>query len=284
MIYLLSKLTKQKYLITYHNDVILSGNIKPFLKLYKRTLMQAILKNAEKICVSSLDFGYNCELSNYSDIIINTIIEVPIGVDTHTFNLNISSNEIRERYKLFNKKIILFVAALDKAHYFKGLENLLISFSRIDDETARLMIIGDGDLKNYYINLSKELGISEKVIFTGGVSNEDLPKCYACADMLVLPSTSTECFGLVLTEAMACGKPVIASNLPGVRTVVDHNVNGLLVQPGDVKDLSEKIDYLLNNDEVCKSFGKEGRKKTEEKYSWKRIAEKLEHTYFDILS
>lgn len=283
MIYFLSFLTKQKYLITYHNDVILSGKIKPFLRLYKWILMPAILKNAKKNCVSSLDYGHNCELSNYSDRIKNSIIEVPIGVDTHTFNPNVSSNEIRERYKLFNKKIILFVAALDKAHYFKGLENLLISFSKIDDETARLMIIGDGDLKNYYINFSKELGIFEKVIFTGGISNEDLPKCYACAVMLVLPSISTECFGLVLTEAMACGKPVIASNLPGVRTVVDNGVNGLLVTPGDVKDLTAKINYLLHNDDVCKSFGREGRKKTEEKYSWERIAERLESIYRNIL-
>ncbi|MFA4849342.1 MAG: glycosyltransferase family 4 protein [Methanoregula sp.] len=285
LIYFLSKFTKQKYLITYHNDVVLGGKIKPFLKLYKRTVMSVILKNAKKICVSSLDYGHNCELSNYSGSIMDSIIEIPIGVDTNIFNPTISSDEIKERYKVYNKKIILFVAGLDSAHYFKGLENLLISFSHITDETARLMIIGDGNLKFHYIKLSNELGISDKVIFTGGVSNEDLPKCYACAELLVLPSISSgEAFGLVLIEAMACGKPVIASNLPGVRTVVDHNVNGLLVEPGDVKDLTAKIDYLLHNEDICKSFGREGRKKTEEKYSWKRIAEKLEHTYFDILS
>lgn len=283
MIYFLSKLTKQKYLITYHNDVILSGKIKPFLKLYKRTLMPVILKNAKKNCVSSLDYGHNCELSNYSESILNSIVEVPIGVDTNTFNPNVSSNEIIKRYKLNNKKIILFVASLDRAHHIKGLANLLVSFSRIDDENARLMIVGDGELKCHYIKLSKELGIFDKVIFMGCVSNEDLPKCYACADMLVLPSISTESFGLVLVEAMACGKPVIASNLPGVRTVVDHNVNGFLVQPGDVEDLTEKIYYLLHNDDVCKSFGREGRKKTEERYSWQRIAERLESIYRNIL-
>jgi glycosyltransferase involved in cell wall biosynthesis len=284
MIYLLSQLTGQKYLISYHNDVILNGKIKPLLKIYKRTIMPAILNNAKKICVSSLDFGHNCELCNYSENIKDSIIEVPIGVDTNIFNPDVCPDEIIERYQLDNKKIILFVAALDRAHNFKGLDILFRSFSQVNDEAARLMIIGEGELKKHYINRAKEYGISDKVIFTGGVSDADLPKCYACADMLVLPSTSTECFGLVLTEAMASGKPVIASNLPGVRTVVDQGINGLLFQPGDVKDLTAKINYLLQNDDVGKSFGREGRKKTEERYSWERIAERLESIYRTIVS
>lgn len=283
MIYLLSKLTKQKYLISYHNDVILSGKIKPFLEIYKWTIMPTIIKNAKKICVSSFDYGHNCELSNYSDT-IDPIVELPYGVDTNNFNPNVNSNEIIEKHKLNNKKIILFVAALDKAHHFKGLENLLISFSSIDDVTARLIVVGEGELKYYYIKLARELGIADKVIFTGSVSNENLPKYYACADMLILPSiSSSEAFGLVLVEAMACGKPVIASNFPGVRMVVDHGLNGFLVQPGDVNDLTLKINYLLKNNDICISLGREGRKKAEEKYSWERIAERLESIYHNML-
>jgi glycosyltransferase involved in cell wall biosynthesis len=283
MIYLLSKLTRQNYVISYHNDVILSGGLKPFLTGYKRTLMPEILKNAKKIIVTSIDYGKNCELSNYSDDFIDAIVEVPFGVDTTTFNPDVCSDDIIERYHLSNKKIILFVAALDSAHYFKGLDILLESFSHINTENARLLIIGDGDLKNHYINRSKDLGIFNRVIFAGGISNLDLPKFYACADMLILPSISTESFGLVLTEAMASGKPVIASNIPGVRTVVDNGVNGLLVQPGDVNDLTTKINFLLNNADICKSYGREGRKKTEKKYNWRKNAETLESIYLTII-
>jgi len=80
---------------------------------------------------------------------------------------------------------------------------------------------------------------------------------------------------------MACGKPVIASDLPGVRTVVDNGVNGFLVKPRDCDDLTTKMRYLLENDEVRESFGKAGRRKVEEKYSWEKIGKDLEKLYLE---
>ena len=91
-----------------------------------------------------------------------------------------------------------------------------------------------------------------------------------------------EAFGLVLVEAMATGKPVIASDLPGVRTVVNNGKDGFLVEPKNVEDLTLKIQYLLENEEVRKKFGSEGKKKVEEKYSWDKIAWKLAKIYSNI--
>ena len=90
-----------------------------------------------------------------------------------------------------------------------------------------------------------------------------------------------EAFGLVLVEAMACGKPVIASDLPGVRTVVDDGVNGFLVRPRDCEDLATKMRLLLENNEIRVTFGRAGRKKVEEKYSWENIGKKLERLYLE---
>lgn len=279
MIYLLSKLTKQKYVISYHNDVMLSGIINPFLSIYKSTCMRLIVKNSRKICTSSLDFGVNSELTSVMDVSNGCFAEVPIGVDADRFNPSIDTIAIKSRHNLLGKRVILFVGALDKAHYFKGLEYLLDSFAGLNIDGAILLIIGDGDLKDYYQDLSQKMGVLDRVIFLGKVQNEELPKYYATADLLVLPSIKIESFGLVLLEAMACGKPVIASDLPGVRTVVDDGVNGFLVKPRDCNDLTAKMRYLLENDEVRESFGKAGRKKVEEKYSWEKIGEELERLY-----
>ena len=283
MIYLLSKLTKQKYVISYHNDVMLSGIINPFLSIYKSTCMRLIVKNSRKICTSSLDFGVNSELTSVMDVSNGCFAEVPIGVDADRFNPSIDTIAIKSRHNLLGKRVILFVGALDKAHYFKGLEYLLDSFAGLNIDETILLIIGDGDLKDYYQGLSLKMGVLDRVIFLGKVQNEELPKYYATADLLVLPSIKIESFGLVLLEAMACGKPVIASNLPGVRTVVDDGLNGFLVEPKDCCDLITKMRYLLEEDGVKESFGRAGRKKVEEKYSWGKIGEELERLYLGLI-
>lgn len=281
MIYLLSKLTKQKYVISYHNDVMLSGIINPFLSIYKSTCMRLIVKNSRKICTSSLDFGVNSELTSVMDVSNGCFAEVPIGVDADRFNPSIDTIAIKSRHNLLGKRVILFVGALDKAHYFKGLEYLLDSFAGLNIDGAILLIIGDGDLKDYYQDLSQKMGVLDRVIFLGKVQNEELPKYYATADLLVLPSIKIESFGLVLLEAMACGKPVIASDLPGVRTVVDDGVNGFLVRPRDCDDLATKMRLLLENNEMRVTFGRAGRKKVEEKYSWENIGKALERLYLE---
>jgi glycosyltransferase involved in cell wall biosynthesis len=82
-----------------------------------------------------------------------------------------------------------------------------------------------------------------------------------------------EAFGLVLLEAMACGKPIIASNLPGVRTVCEDGVNGLLVKPGDAADLAKKLALILSDDELAARLGEAGLQRVKEKYNWKKVAE-----------
>ena len=112
--------------------------------------------------------------------------------------------------------------------------------------------------------------------FLGKISDEELPRIYQQADLLVLPSINkNEAFGLVLLEAMACGVPVIASDLPGVRTVFEDGRQGLLCKPGDVSDLKNKIEEILADEEKRKIMGKEARILALEKYSWKKIGRKL---------
>ena len=140
---------------------------------------------------------------------------------------------------------ILFVGALDKAHYFKGVDVLL---KAMRDLEYKLMIVGDGDLRSYYEAKAKNLGIDDGVVFTGRVSNEELSRYYQSADVFVLPSIDkSEAYGMTLLEAMAHGLPVVASNLPGVRSLVGED-RGLLVEPGDSSDLARVLTEILIDD------------------------------------
>jgi glycosyltransferase involved in cell wall biosynthesis len=89
---------------------------------------------------------------------------------------------------------------------------------------------------------------------------------------------------MVLVEAMACGKPVIASNLPGVRSVVHDGQDGLLVQPGDVSDLKDKLQELLRDRGRRQEMGERGRAKVEQEYAWSRIIPRLVEMYESVLA
>jgi glycosyltransferase involved in cell wall biosynthesis len=160
---------------------------------------------------------------------------------------------------------------------------LLDSLAGLDQENPawQLEIVGEGDLLPKYENRARELGIGEKIIFSGKAGDQELPKKYQRADCLVLPSVNRgEAFGIVLLDAMASGIPVIASDLPGVRKVFTPGVQGLLVQPGDKDDLKEKIRSLMINPELRQKMGTAGRRLAVEKYS----EEKIRRQFLEILN
>jgi glycosyltransferase involved in cell wall biosynthesis len=92
-----------------------------------------------------------------------------------------------------------------------------------------------------------------------------------------------EAFGVVLLEAMACAKPVIASDLPGVRSVVSDGVDGMLVRPGDASDLAAKVQMLLDNPQQQHEMGERGRNKVDSTYDWPKIIPRLVQVYEQVL-
>jgi glycosyltransferase involved in cell wall biosynthesis len=108
-----------------------------------------------------------------------------------------------------------------------------------------LVVGGDGEWRQKYESLARAR-LGDRARFVGDIPDQILPAYYRAADVVTLPSTDrTEAFGLVLIEAMACGSPVVASRLPGVRTLVEEGVTGFLVEPGDPIDLAGKIRRCL---------------------------------------
>jgi glycosyltransferase involved in cell wall biosynthesis len=276
MVWFSSKVRKIPYVVTYHMDVVGKGWMKYFFSLHNKSIMKKIIYDAKKVFVTSVDYAKNSELKPMFKKIKDKVAEIPNGVNIRKFNPSVKSEKLRGKLGIKpNEKIILFVGGLDSPHYFKGVDILIKAFSKIKNNNTKLIIVGDGDLKEGYMKLSKELNVDNKIIFTGRVSDEDLPKYYALCDFSVLPSIDKgEAFGMVLVEAMASGKPVIASNLAGVRSVVDNGKNGLLVKPKNVEDLRNKIEQMLKSKNLVQ-MGKNGRLKAEKLYSWESINAKL---------
>jgi glycosyltransferase involved in cell wall biosynthesis len=287
-----------KLVITYHMDVVGKGFLGWFFRMHTKYIMPRILRRADKVIVTSFDYAENSNLAPLLKEKREKFVEVPCGVDIDKFFPRAKDSTILAKHGLSaSDKIILFVGNLDRAHYFKGVDYLLDAFvilrkrlgvEQIKNEQGgkvRLLMVGSGDLLLDYKNKAKALGLADKAIFAGFISDEDLPKYYNLADIFVLPSIDqSEAFGMVAIEAMASAKPVVASDLPGVRSVVGDNATGLLAHTKNEGDLANRLSSLLADDALRQRMGEAGRKKVEEKYSWKGIGEKLESIFKSLVS
>lgn len=154
-----------------------------------------------------------------------------------------------------------------------------VSFIVKDIPDLKLKIIGDGITKDNLKRLVKELKLENNVKFFGKLNEyKDVINEVKKSELLVLPSTR-EGFGMVLVEANACYKPVIAYKSGGVIEVIDDNLNGFLVEERDIHKLSEKIKYVLKNKDIAEKMGKYGRKKVEKMFVWDKIVEEIEKVY-----
>ena len=225
-----------------------------------------------KIAVSKPAMEFACKyFPGYYNII-------PNGVDVDHFSPDVSPIE-----EFCDGKLnILFVSRLEKR---KGLNYLLEAFKQVKQEmpNSRLIIVGPGTrLRRRYEKQVKRSGLKD-VVFTGLVTYEELPRYYKTADVFCAPATGRESFGLILLEAMAVGKPIVASDIEGYASVLAHNVEGLLVPPGDAEVLARALLSLLTDPALRREMGAKGRAKALE-YSWERIARSVLNYYMRILS
>lgn len=278
---------KKPIIIQYHMDLGMPKAFSFLIKPYNLLIAKNIFKKADKILVSSYDYAKSSrQLGNFFKKNKEKFIELSYSVDANRFKPQVKRNDLLKKHNLTEKdKIILFVGGLDKAHYFKGIDILLqaTADSRLKILDLRLIIVGKGSEKTKYEKLAEKLKIKDKVVFADNVDNQDLPDYYNLADIFVLPSINRlESFGIVLLEAMACGKPCVASNLAGVRTVVDDAKTGFLIEPGNVNDLAEKIKNIFENEVLTKEMSMTARAKVETKYNQDKIIKELEKIYVSL--
>ncbi|MEK7159211.1 MAG: glycosyltransferase family 4 protein [Patescibacteria group bacterium] len=275
---------KIKLILSYHMDVNLIGWRKLYEIITRKFFGDLILRLSDKIIVSSDDYAENSRLQGFYFKNINKFIELPFGVPKK-FHPEKKNLDLLKRYCLNEAdKVVGFVGGLDQAHYFKGVNVLIKAFANIEDKNVKALIIGSGNLTDDYKKLVDHLKLNDRIKFAGFGEPTEMPDNYNLFDIFVLPSiNSSEAFGIVLIEAMACGKPVIASNLKGVRSVVDPGVNGLLVEPSNSRDISDKIKFLFEHEELMLKFSQQCVASVEKKYRWQIIIDQLEQVYQDCL-
>jgi phosphatidylinositol alpha-mannosyltransferase len=203
---------------------------------------------------------------------------IPNGVDLDCFSCGVSPID-----EFGDGKInILFVGRLEKR---KGLNYLIEAHKHIKQEipNSRLIIVGPGTrLRNKYEKRVAQNGLKD-VVFVGCVSHDELPRYYKTADIVCAPATGKESFGIVLLEAMALGKPVVASNIDGYASIMTHGVEGLLVPPRDEKALAQALVSLMASESLRQQMGAKGRL-TAAEYDWKRIVQRVVDYYAKVLS
>lgn len=203
---------------------------------------------------------------------------IPNGVDIHRFNPH---NEKVEWLVNDHSKKILFVGRIEPR---KGLKYLLLALNEVVKfiSDIKLIVVGDGPFKVLYDQyITNE--IADKVVFVGKVGYSELPKFYVSCDVFVSPATGNESFGIVLLEAMASKIPVIASDIEGYKQVVKNEVNGILFERENYKDLADKIIGLLRNKNLANKLVETAYDIVLQKYSWEAVSKEIENYYYELI-
>jgi rhamnosyl/mannosyltransferase len=272
------RIIRRPVVLAYHFDGVADGFLGLVLqRLYSRLFAKCVSLFATAIVSPTRTYA---EASPVLGGLGKSIAVIPNGVDLKKFNPCVDGHEVRKRFDIpEGAKVVLFVGRLVP---FKGLEYLFEGVSKMlgEREDLVLMIVGEGELKGKLMDLARRMGIDRNVVFTGRVSESLLPHCYGASDLFVLPSVgSPESFGIVLIEAFASGKPVIATCLAGVNEVIRPGVTGLIVPPKDSEALACAIRTLVSNNELRREMGRRARLLAEEKYDWNRIVNRYLEVY-----
>lgn len=283
---LFSSSVKSRLVVQYHMDLIDQGWRGFVFRVYNYFFNKRMVKRAQKILISSYPYLENSFLKKWIKFNKDKFIISPFGVHQERFFPAKKNNFLLKKHQIKKDDLILlFVGGLDRAHYFKGIPVLLKALKRkeLKKICPYLIVVGDGNLRNFYQKLTQRMGLSSRVIFVGRASEKLLPQYYQLADIFILPSTSkSEAFGLVSLEAMASAKPILVSDLPGPNSLVEGN--GFLFPKGDEQELAQKIKLLLEDKNLRQSLGDVSRRLVQEKYNWPQITKELEKVYYEIFN
>jgi hypothetical protein len=183
----------------------------------------------------------------------------------------------RRRYARDEEKIIFYVGR----HVFeKGIHLLIEAAQGIigSYNNAKFIIAGTGPMTEELKNRIRQMGIQQKVLFVGYMSDEDRDKLYRVANVAVFPSLY-EPFGIVALEAMAAGCPVVVSDTGGLGEIIEHRVNGLKTINGSSESIVDNISELLYDEGLAKSLKDNGLKSVYENYTWSKVAETTTSMY-----
>jgi len=207
---------------------------------------------------------------------------VPNGVDPEKFKPFEDQAAVKRQFGLENEPCVLFVGSLIPR---KGLPFLVEAAKKIVKEykETKFIIVGEGPLRNQLLRKLEAANLSGNFTFLGNVKEDMLPAVYNCADVFALPSIQ-EGQGIVLLEAQASAKPVVAFDVGGVNEAVCNGETGLLVKRGSTDKLADAIMKLLSDQSLREKMGANGRRFVTENFTWNICAQKMLNVYHEALA
>ena len=202
---------------------------------------------------------------------------IPNGINLSNFTGIERDYDFRRQYAMDNEKIILYVGRLV---YEKGIQHLIAAMPKIlsNYNDAKLIIAGRGGMIDELRAEAANLGLNNKVYFTGYLNSKQVQKMYKCADVAVFPSTY-EPFGIVALEAMLAGVPTVVSDVGGLDEIITHGVDGMKSYAGNPNSIADSVTALLYDHQLAANVSKKAVQKVKEQFNWERIAQDTHFTY-----
>ncbi|MEM3583978.1 MAG: glycosyltransferase family 4 protein [Nitrososphaerales archaeon] len=283
------KLFNTPVIVDFHGFIIDELRMMNENKYY-RVLIRPIL---DKIVLSSSDRiitvtpGLKKRFCQFYNIREEKVRVVPNGVNTELFK---PIDQNKARYDLNLEEESYYIGFVGNLAPWQGVECLVKAAPLILREIreARFLIVGDGDLKMRLIEMVKDLGLSNKFVFTGKVKYEEVPKYINSCDVCVAPFKKSIklLYGaspLKIYEYLACGKAVVASNMIDIKNLLEQINAGVVISPEDIHELAYAIVRLLDDKKLREKMGMNGRHMVVKNYSWARIAEKVEEICKELI-
>ena len=263
---------KTKLILHWHSDIVRQKVLLPFYE----PLQNWLLKKADKIIATSPNY---VEGSKYLRKYKEKCVVIPLGLNPAT--LKVKQAKVKEIKKLYKDKPIVF--SLGRLIYYKGFEYLIEAMRNVN---AYLLIGGSGPLKENLQRQIEKLGLNKKVILLGKIKRENVGSYYQACDLFCLPSIhKSEAFGLVQSEAMYFGKPIVSTNIKGsgVSWVNQNNITGLIVPPKNSKALAEAINKIIKNPELKKKLGGYAKQRFEKEFRIEVVENKVLNLYTETV-
>ena len=271
------------------------GNV---VKLFSnKVLSKFYFSQVDKII--AVTENVQCSLTK-AGITENRIVEIPLGINTELYNQNVSGDDVRKGYNIDpDQPTLIYVGNLTIQ---KGLSILIDALNIVakDIPNIKLLMVLNMPLERYKnpgrldVDMGQIFKTKEKIKHYGLEDNiiplgllDNMPQVMAASDIFITPFLDT--VGIVdsptsLLEAMAVGKPVIATRVGGIPEIIKHQKNGMLIEPNNVNELVDTIIYMLNNKEEAKKMGEEGAKIISEKFKSEIVVDELERLYEEVIS
>jgi glycosyltransferase involved in cell wall biosynthesis len=244
-----------KVIVHWHSDVVRQ---RTALRLYG-PLQQWLLRRADAIVATSEAYARS---SPWLPAWRNKTVVIPIGISDHRELAQAATvRQIRQR---FGYREIVF--ALGRMTYYKGFDVLVEATAHLPERCV-VVVGGDGELLEQHRTQARKRGLAGRIHFVGRIPDDELPSYFAAASMFCLPSTQrAEAYGVVLLEAMAMGKPVIATEIAGsaVPWVNDSGTTGLNVPVGDARALADAVIRIATDKACAARFGVAARARYEQ--------------------